>query len=178
MVTSVSADQNYLINVNGILYFQGSDAINGAELWKSNGTGAGTMIVKDINPGLDPNFSNSGSPAFLFNANGILYFAATDGVTANGTELWKSDGTEAGTVLVKNINPGSGSSSPEGFALSNGILFFTAFDETNGHELWKTDGTAIGTVLVKNIVPTPGGSPQKFVACKWRCLLFNIELRL
>ena len=41
----------------------------------------------------------------LTNVNGTLFFAADDGT--HGNELWKSDGTAAGTVLVKDINTGS-----------------------------------------------------------------------
>ena len=48
------------------------------------------------------------SPDSLTNVNGVLYFRATDGV--NGYELWKSDGSAAGTALVKDITPGSASS--------------------------------------------------------------------
>jgi ELWxxDGT repeat protein len=46
----------------------------------------------------------------LLGANAMVFFAADDGGT--GTELWKSDGTEAGTVRVKDIVPGPGSATP------------------------------------------------------------------
>ena len=73
-------------------------------------------------------------------------------------ELWKSDGTAAGTVLVKDINPGSASSEPSNLTNVNGTLFFTADDGAHGIELWKSDGTAAGTVLVKDINPGSAGS--------------------
>ena len=60
--------------------------------------------------------------------NGTLFFAADDG--SNGIELWKSDGTPAGTVLVKDINPGAAGSYPEHLTNVNGTLFFTADDGT------------------------------------------------
>ncbi len=84
--------------MNGRLYFQASDGSNGAELWKSDGTSSGTVLVKDILPG-----ASGGNPGSLTNVNGTLYFRAADG--SNGYELWKSDGTSAGTVLVKDIFP-------------------------------------------------------------------------
>ena len=49
--------------------------------------------------------SYGSNPQYLTNVGGTLFFTANDGI--NGTELWKSDGTAAGTVLVKDINPGS-----------------------------------------------------------------------
>ena len=52
----------------------------------------------------------------------------------------------AGTVLVKDINPGSNDSGPRYFVNVNGTIFFSAWDSTNGEELWKSDGTAAGTV--------------------------------
>jgi len=75
-----------------------------------------------------------------------LFFAASDGVS--GVELWKTDGTDAGTVCVKNINPGSGSG-PLGLTVFNGALYFLASDGASGAELWKSDGTVAGT-------PSPG----------------------
>ena len=53
-----------------------------------------------------------------------------------------SDGTESGTVMVKNINSGSGSSIPTYLTAVGNTLYFRAFDVTNGIELWKSDGTA------------------------------------
>ncbi len=121
-------------------------------LFRSDGTTAGTTLVKTLSPYRHPaDYVYLGEPLVqLCNAGGTLYFAADDG-TGSGTELWKSDGTTAGTVMVKDIQPGSGSSNPGGFVEFQGQLFFRADDGTNGMELWKSDGTAAGTVMVKDV---------------------------
>ena len=67
-------------------------------------------------------------------------------------KLWQSDGTAAGTTLLDDINPGSGSSFPSFLAVSGGNLYFVADDGTNGRELWKSDGTTAGTLVT--IFPT------------------------
>ncbi|HVK13123.1 MAG TPA: ELWxxDGT repeat protein, partial [Gemmataceae bacterium] len=153
-----------LTDVNGTLFFTLSDE-NGEELWKSDGTVTGTVMVKDIYPGNAPGYSGywgyygggpySSSPSSLTNVNGTLFFTATD--ATHGTQLWKSDGTEAGTVLFKDFSPGS-TNWMESLANVNGTLYISASDGTNGLELWKSDGTVAGTVLVKDIVPGSGGS--------------------
>ncbi|MEO0968439.1 MAG: ELWxxDGT repeat protein, partial [Cyanobacteria bacterium J06639_18] len=100
------------------------------------------------------NFAN-GSPANLTNIDGTLYFSAAENNSEGeiqDKELWKSDGTNAGTVEVKDINPGDGSSDPENLTDVKGTLYFTVDDGTNGRELWKSDGTEDGTVLVKDII--------------------------
>lgn len=141
---------------NGEVYFQANDGANGYELWKTNGTPGGTVLVADTNPG-----AASSYPYYFTAANGALYFRATDGTT--GDELWKTDGTLVGTVLVKDINPGASSSNPYGFAGANGTVFFQAFDGTNGFELWKTDGTGGGTVMVKDINPGTSSSNPNYM---------------
>ncbi len=137
-----------LVTIGSVTYFAAVDDDHGSELWKTDGTEAGTVMVKDICPGSSGSF-----PDNLTNVNGTLFFTADDGV--NGRELWKSDGTADGTVMVKDISPGSMSSNPAYFTNGNGTLFFAADDGVHGRGLWKSDGTAEGTVLVKDI--TPGG---------------------
>jgi ELWxxDGT repeat protein len=93
-----------------------------------------------------------------------LVFGANEGST--GRELWVTDGTTAGTTLLKDINPGPGSSGRESFvALGDGRLVFSADDGNTGSELWVTDGTTVGTTLLKDINPGPGSSsPRDFAA--------------
>ena len=80
------------------------------------------------------------SPNDLTVVDGTLFFYASDG--SHGEELWKTDGTAAGTIMVKDINPGSTSSNPFHMTAVGGTLFFAADDGIHGRELWKSDGTA------------------------------------
>ncbi len=138
----------YFTEVNGTLFFTADDGINGTELWKTDGTVNGTVMVKDIYVG-----SDNSAPSILTNINGKLYFKAAD--NTHGREVWISDGTETGTVLLKDIKPGtnSGSQFTSEFFYHNGLCYFTADEGTNGSELWKTDGTELGTEMVKDIYP-------------------------
>ena len=143
--------------VNGIVIFAARDGVNGQELWKTDGTAAGTELVKDIRQG-----GGDSSPSDLVNVNGTVFFRADDGVS--GFELWKSDGTEAGTELVKDVRLGISASFPTFLTNVNGILYFSAHDGTTGTELWKSNGTEAGTVLVSDIHPEPTGPVVRDIA--------------
>src|SRR5712691_830795 len=122
------------------MLFAAADGVRGIELWRTDGTGTGTGLVKDINTSGNSFPGASGTPfptEFAF-FNGAWFFSADDGVS--GTELWKSDGTPGGTVQVKDINQtaAGASSSPIGFTVFNNALYFSADDGVTGRELWKT----------------------------------------
>jgi ELWxxDGT repeat protein len=107
------------------------------------------LLLKDINP------TGSSNPSQMTAVGSTLFFAANDGV--HGNELWKSDGTAAGTKMVKNIRPLGKSSDPQNLVNVNGTLFFTANDGAHGRELWRSNGTAAGTKLVKDLIPQCSG---------------------
>ena len=132
------------------------------------GAESGTVLVRDINPGAAGSYHTAftvytGEQPGFTAIDGALYFLANDGV--HGYELWKSDGTTAGTVMVKDILPGVSGSSPYGFARVNGTFLFSANNGVNGVELWSTDGTDAGTVLVKdiNLTINPTGSSHPYL---------------
>jgi ELWxxDGT repeat protein len=136
--------------VGSRLFFQADDGSTGDELWVSDGTYAGTYLVKDINP------SGSSDPSGGFTINSPMAvwgtsaaFSADDGVT--GRELWVSDGTEAGTRRVKDIDSGPQSSHPEWITNLNGLLLFSPDHDNYGNELWRSDGTTAGTHLLRDI---------------------------
>jgi len=147
-------------NQTGRWLFRADDGTTGTELWITDGTAAGTYLLKDINPGL----GWSSPDGFAALGNGLVLFQADDGTT--GIELWITDGTTAGTQLLKDIRLGTGSSSPSQFtALGNGLVLFQANDGASGFELWVTDGTAAGTQLLKDIKSGTGSSsPTQFTA--------------
>lgn len=152
------------IAFNNAIYFKGDDGTTGDELWKTDGTTAGTELVKDIYEGMQYGNPASSRPDHFTIYNGELYFKANDGI--NDEELWKSDGTEAGTMMLKDIGTQYGSG-PSEFVVFNGVLYFNAWSDGNSNELWKTDGTTTGTVLAQEFRPgTNSGGPGGFVHYK------------
>ena len=126
-----------MIVIGSEAYFVANDGTHGNELWKTDGTSAGTVTVAGIDP------SN------LTNVNGELFFSVCDG--SNDYQLWKSDGTAAGTVMVKDMIPSQGYIFPPSYFTNvNGTLFFTA-----NYQLWKSDGTAAGTTTLAGDSNTP-----------------------
>ena len=121
--------------MNGVLYFAGREsATAGIELYRSDGTAAGTRMVKDIYPGL-----NNSSPNRLAYVGGALYFQAG---SPGSVGVWKSDGSDAGTVFV------DFSSNARSFTEHGGAVLFVAEAAFPNVDLWRTDGTAAGTALV------------------------------
>jgi len=142
----------YLTAAGNNLYFvTDSNGDFQQELWKSDGTSAGTTQV---------NSSITGIGAFNFRAIGsTLYFTAYD--STNGLELWKSDTSSA--TVVKDIWVGSdpNNSIPSSLVNFNGSLYFAASDASNNRELWSSDGTSVGTSKVSNINATGNANPAQ-----------------
>lgn len=127
---------------NGKYYFTAYENGFGRELWCTDGTVAGTYMVKDIRPGA----ADGVEPFFELAAhvhNGILYFRADDGVT--GTELWRTNGTSAGTFLVKDISVGGSDGNPGQFTTAGNRMYFVS-----NNSLYKTNGTTNGTTWLKS----------------------------
>jgi len=181
---------NGLVQVNGVLYFSadnpaGSPQRFGTEVWRSDGTTAGTYRVTDIRTGpasSDPRFLTAvgpdlyfsvaqnvwkvgatGAPAFVHIFPGIRDVAMLDSHTVLlridnnqlNDELWKSDGTEAGTVLLGRFGANTSIRPDPRLVKAGGSVYFAASSrtQTGDVELWKTDGTVAGTIRVKDINP-------------------------
>ena len=202
---------NEIIVFNNRVYFAGNNSSNGInwELFASDGTNAGTVLVKEISPGTN----SGGGPQefYVWSNTNELYFSANGGSSATNTELWKTDGTTSGTVkvsefdpagsgspsdiigfnnnlymmiregsigyelgksngtlagstILKDIRPGNLSSTPRDFFIFNNKLYFAANDGLPGRELWTTNGTTAGTVVFKDINNNGGSNPTEFTA--------------
>jgi len=134
---------------------------HGRELWKTDLTEAGTVLVKDIVTGPE---TIGSSPNDIVAFNGNVFFTANDGI--HGNELWTMD--ESGSPkLFKDIVLGPGSSQPNQLTVVGKTLYFAAQDSIHGMALWQSDGTPEGTSLVADSIPGPTGlSPQQFVVAK------------
>jgi ELWxxDGT repeat protein len=146
--------------LNDRLYFMATTPEAGGELWTSDGSAEGTRLVKDINPGAAGGLKFTGFSFRITSAGGHLYFSANDGVT--GSEPWVSDGTPAGTRLLKDVNLGTAGSNPKLWAPIGDATVFLADDGVSGAELWTTRGTPGGTQLLKDLQPGSGQSQITF----------------
>jgi ELWxxDGT repeat protein len=175
------------IGLGGRALFVADDGTTGNELWRSDGTTAGTVVVADLAPGV-----TSSRPSMPVTVGERTFFLTTQ----SSTELWWTDGTAAGTArvpgfptfLVPNLEMAAAQqrlfctdfSAPrrlwvvdatgartvttfQGLSPSRLVGFgndivFLQNDSQFGQEPWISDGTAAGTRLIADIRPGPAGS--------------------
>jgi len=124
--------------MDSILYFRGNGA-SGSKLWRSDGTNAGTYVLKD-SPGSPENITRVGSRVF---------FSAYDQVNTN---LWATDGTDAGTQLLMKMR------FIEGVGVGEKLYFTPVTGYADDGEIWESDGTAAGTRLAVDTTGDTGAS--------------------
>src|SRR5262249_46465619 len=134
----------------GTLYFSAMDGINGPQLWKSDGTAAGTAMVTDFQQAsLSPSMPDSSS---VVDAGGAIFFEGGTPMTGAGYTVFRNDGTPAGTSPIFSAGPSTVAMS--GLTVSGSSLYFLTYesgDTGNVIDLWRSDGTATGTAVIASI---------------------------
>ncbi|MCC6488631.1 MAG: hypothetical protein IT364_14130 [Candidatus Hydrogenedentes bacterium] len=154
------------------LFFTCNDGIHGEELWLSDGTSAGTRLAADLwmHEKQQP---VSSRPTELTALGNQVIYAATD--PDHGTELWVSDGSEVGTHVLADLNPGTEGSDPRELAALHGRVYFRADVAGSGGELWCTDGTGRGTAQVSDLRPGAQGSQPQMLTAAGESLYFAAD---
>ncbi len=154
---SYSSDpQNFFTDGNKV-YFVANDGVTGRELWSTDGTTAGTQLVKDINPGAPNSVTYASTPNGMVTFNNETY---TFGYNGTAVEMVKTDGTLAGTILIKSLPGIIGVSYSYVF---NGKIYFVGYASVGGSEfLYESDGTSAGTIQINPVIATYSTSPNGF----------------
>ncbi len=121
------------------------------QLWRTDGTQEGTRLLRDD---LAVSYWFSPSYASWDPSRALFFFAAAEHPTGGGSSLdgdfepWVSDGTPAGTRLLKDLVPDSPSYPQEFHLLGQDVVFEAR--EPGDHEfaIWRSDGTEEGTTVV------------------------------
>ncbi|MBL8914862.1 MAG: hypothetical protein JNM17_29425 [Archangium sp.] len=93
------------------------------------------------------------APRDFFALGGQVFFVAN--ALGNGEELWVTDGTTAGTRLVRDLHPGPSGSTPFAMTSLGGRAFFVANEASTGFNVWVSNGTFAGTTLTVDFVSSP-----------------------
>jgi ELWxxDGT repeat protein len=150
------------------VWFVAESNDGGREPFVSDGTAAGTRLLKNI---ADDTATGDSLPADFIEFNAALYFTADDAVV--GRELWRSDGTSAGTRLFADLVSGPASSHPVApFVAGNRLYFFTL---AGVRTLWSTDGTSapvkVGPLdnAADTLSPWSTIDPNSRLSRQWSC---------
>lgn len=144
-------------NMDSYLLFTGNDGIDGWQLWRSDGTALGTFPVKD-------SLKNLRLGHLQRMGNKALFVVDVFG-QVRGTELWLTDGTDAGTEMIFRPILGRSNLGLNILYADAQTAFFSVWVDSVGRELWKTDGTTAGTQLVSDVAPgTDSSNPTDFTS--------------
>jgi len=159
---------DYSAAISNQTFFFAARAFDGSQigLWVSDGTTAGTQLLKEF----------SSIPTKLIDVDGLLYFQHGYQTTDAGNntithmDLWKTDGSDIGTLLVKEDSKQGLFDLKQMFVCDNNLYF------VKDDVLWHSDGTEGGTVEVKTLYTLPDynqlRTPVKVVN---NTIYFNIQ---
>jgi ELWxxDGT repeat protein len=173
---SEDSEVKALGSYNGLFVFGAADGILGEELWVSDGTQSGTLMLKDIETQATDWDSY---PQLFTEVAGVTYFVASTATLGN--ELWRTDGTESGTMLVKDVSPGPNDTRFRSLHNVNGELWFlrVIYDTEDGREgeseLWVSDGSEAGTRLIAKLPYFDGGDEFGETLAIGDTLFFNFD---
>lgn len=162
---SYASVENSMILANNVLYFTANDGTHGKELWKTDGTAAGTVMTFDFNPG-----SAGSNPNGLTVLNNEVYFSVNTAVFPVGNELYKYNGSQFSQPI--DIFAGANSGNPSNLTIQNNTLLFTAANQM-GSEFWISDGTAANTVEIADIVTGPVSSVPSLITVQGNAAYFT-----
>ncbi|MFL5355617.1 ELWxxDGT repeat protein [Archangium sp.] len=144
-----------------LYFFAGSDYAKRWDLWKSDGTGPGTVRVSTL--ALRASDYSVGPGTMVPVGNTVYFLGGADG------SLWRSDGSDKGTLVLKP------SANARFLTALNGKLLFSAWDDASGFELWRSDGTVTGTVIVDDLRPGKDSSAPFWMTVVDDKVLFSAE---
>ncbi|MCH9649674.1 MAG: hypothetical protein K0U98_15655 [Deltaproteobacteria bacterium] len=149
-----TAPELEMVRFRGDLYFvegkvEESGRESGLFLWRTDGTAAGTQPVVELSPETASQDA-PGSPRLTATTSALFLTTTTPGGARN---LWVSDGTTGGSMVLRTFSQEELSSGVGGLTAAGDRLFFAADNDIHGRELWTSDGTAAGTHLVHDINP-------------------------
>ena len=159
----------HLTVLDGSLLHFAPNADSLPALYRTDGTAAGIVELARLTP---PR-TNLQHRADITVIGNRAFLVADDGV--HGEELWITDGTVAGTRIVRDLAPGSSPSRPRQLTVAGGRLFFTATDGVHGLELWESDGTAAGTRMVQDLAPGGASSQPDELTANGGSLYFTAD---
>lgn len=156
-------DREAFVEFNNELYFIANDYINGSELWKTDGTEAGTVMLKEINPAKGM-YDNSSEIRQLTVMGNTLYFFANETATDDSLQIWKTNGTTAGTEKIVSYKVNNDLSLYSLTATATNLYY------TYNSSLYKCDGTAAGISLF-----IAGNSPEHLTSFKGELLFLTTK---
>lgn len=141
----------FLASAQGEVAFGADDGVHGHELWATDGTRAGTRLIRDVCPG-----ECSGVVGPFFSKGAQLLFSGTSDPSGGNVEPWVSNLSAAGTVQLHDLCPGSCSSFPRDFLVAGNLAYLSAVDAGGRRQLWRTNGRTQGTVRLTDVSDAPG----------------------
>jgi len=131
--------------LNGKVFYPQWTVSTGYELWCARDSLGSGYLVKDCKPGNTSNF-----PTELSKADSLVYFRG-GGTVAR--ELWRSDGTEAGTFMLFQTASPDYYIQDKSLKTIGNIAYFLVKNNTEEVELWSSDGTITGTTQSADLPP-------------------------